>query len=231
MITSRILSMHTADIETIVTELCAHEPAFVGREDEVRALVRALHEMRPNMAVDAQFVAELRRTVLAQAPAALAATPSPYVAGFDWTAWIARIAPISVVAVFFLILTADYQPSLDMTQSSRTQFVYPPAVVTSGSDSPSRVGGGAVDMFRTQPATTEPGYGGSADALLKGKAVQPLYTEVGLPPEMSGESAGMDAGIATSSEDPSVDALEPSVMQVAPGDAMPAARAFPTSEF
>lgn len=109
-------------IEHILNELYAIDPSLKGREQQVRSLVVALIESRPNISIDNSFVKNLRAELLLR-PVPTPQSSSWLVHDFSW--WVLRLVPIGAVALLLLMVVPKSQvptaPSVEINTMSMTQ--------------------------------------------------------------------------------------------------------------
>lgn len=120
------------DIEKIIKELHAIDPTLLERGGDIRALVTSLLESKPEVAIDQNFILNLRKSVLNRAsvhtPKSVQAHPSR---ALLW--WATRLAPIGAVALLFFILyptshtlpPAQTLPLNTTPQGNTTNYVQP----------------------------------------------------------------------------------------------------------
>lgn len=96
-------------LELIITDIYTLDPSLVEQDGEVRALVSAFSEHKPEVRIDAAFVQSLRADLLKVVPVApvlsATSTPSPW--------WMVYAAPVGVLALLLLMLVPKATPVIE----------------------------------------------------------------------------------------------------------------------
>lgn len=131
-------------LELIIKDIYTLDPSLVEQDGEVRALVSALSEHKPEVKIDAAFVQSLRADLLKAAPImpaiATKSTPSPW--------WMVYGAPVGVLALLLLMLVPKATP---VVEKEVPVEVPAPAMETNMYEAADP----AADMKRSAPAEPE----------------------------------------------------------------------------
>lgn len=151
-----------AQIESIIKDCVAAEPALAGREAELRAIVKALLDAKPDTRFDAAFAARLREQVLAAAASgSREAAPSSFFETLMKRNPFFVLIPGGAALGVLLAVVLSYQ-SVGTPRTSQVA-TESPAFTSAGGVSIAMVGEGAFGALSATPATdgrTQAGGGG-----------------------------------------------------------------------
>lgn len=133
------------NINEILGDLYALDPTLKERDLDVRALISTFMEAKPEVTVDATFVANLRARLVQPS------VPSPYQSPHPFEWWVFRLAPLGATLLIILMLfpnlehTQPLTPTLTPTEETSTyseQFA-----PTTGMAPTAKQAGGQTDSF------------------------------------------------------------------------------------
>lgn len=100
------------NIDEILKDLYALDPTLKERNLDVRAFITAFANQKPVIAIDANFVKNLRAQLV---PSKIV---SPYQITHDWNWWMFRLLPVGATLLLILMLIPDLQNSQTLTPTT-----------------------------------------------------------------------------------------------------------------
>lgn len=150
-------------LEQILKDIYALEPDLRERDGEVRALVRELLLVRPNVTLDPNFAASLRERVLAEVAKPVTVPHAPARRDALW--WALRIAPIGAFAALTLALIGGLEGLEEPLTPEMISdgFVTQTAPAPMNARTPTPGGGSEIMLMKSTPKSAPGGMGGGAN--------------------------------------------------------------------